>query len=249
MADLFWKAGCGGLGKKKKEKAEKTGKQEKLEKSGKKDKAEKLEKSGKKDKTEKPGKPDKKTKADKAEKTGKKDKAEKLRKSRQSEKFEKPEEQKKPGMPERMNEDGRQMEPESQNKADRFDKRERSERRNRMDRFDEREKSESRKPSVKREAQPGIEPSGTGAKVAAVFRALGDESRMKIIRLLSEKELCAAELLESVGVVQSTLSHHMKVLTETDVVACRKEGKKVFYSIRYETMDRVADWLRDGARK
>lgn len=216
MADLFWKAGCGGLGKKKKEKAEKTGKQEKLEKSGKKDKAEKLEKSGKKDKTEKPGKPDKKAKAEKSEKTGKKD------------------------------------------KADRFDKRERSESRNRMDRFDEREKSESqnksgrsesRKQSVKREAQPGIEQSGTGAKVAAVFRALGDESRMKIIRLLSEKELCAAELLESVGVVQSTLSHHMKVLTETGVVACRKEGKKVFYSIRYETMDRVADWLRDGARK
>lgn len=219
MADLFWKAGCGGLGKKKKEKAEKTGKQEKLEKSGKKDKAEKLEKSGKKDKTEKPGKPDKKAKAEKSEKTGKKDKAEKLKKSGQSEKLKKPVEQKKPGMPERMNEDGRQMEP------------------------------ENRKQSVKREAQPGIEPSGTGAKVAAVFRALGDESRMKIIRLLSEKELCAAELLESVGVVQSTLSHHMKVLTETGVVACRKEGKKVFYSIRYETMDRVADWLRDGARK
>ena len=45
-----------------------------------------------------------------------------------------------------------------------------------------------------------------------VFRALSDENRIKILEKLSEGEQCACCLLEGLGISQSTLSHHMKIL-------------------------------------
>lgn len=82
------------------------------------------------------------------------------------------------------------------------------------------------------------------AEAAAVFRALGDEGRMQILRLLGNGELCAAEILRSVNIVQSTLSHHMKILTEAGVVGCRKEGKRTYYSIQWEILEGVSDYLK-----
>ena len=45
-----------------------------------------------------------------------------------------------------------------------------------------------------------------------IFKAVGDPHRLKIIQLLAEQELNAGELLQSIDIVQSTLSHHMKIL-------------------------------------
>lgn len=81
------------------------------------------------------------------------------------------------------------------------------------------------------------------AETAAVFRALGDESRLQILNLLSQKELCAGELLSSLSIVQSTLSHHMKILTESGIVKCKKQGKRSFYSIDQEALEKVHAWI------
>ena len=78
---------------------------------------------------------------------------------------------------------------------------------------------------------------------AEIFRAIGDESRMKILALLGGKELCAGDLLKSLSIVQSTLSHHMKVLTESGVVRCRKQGKWSYYSIDKEMLTEVGRYL------
>lgn len=68
-------------------------------------------------------------------------------------------------------------------------------------------------------------------KIATVFKALCDENRVKIIRALQNGEKCACKLLQEINVSQPTLSHHMKILCDSGIVAGRKEGKWTHYSI------------------
>jgi ArsR family transcriptional regulator len=68
-------------------------------------------------------------------------------------------------------------------------------------------------------------------KIAMLFKAFCDENRLRILELLKEGEKCSCTLLESLEIVQSTLSHHMKILTDSGVVHGRKEGKWVYYSL------------------
>lgn len=76
-----------------------------------------------------------------------------------------------------------------------------------------------------------------------VYKALGDEHRLQILRLLSEKEMSAGELLASLDIVQSTLSHHMRVLTASGVVSARRSGKWTIYSVNMEALRQAADAL------
>ena len=76
---------------------------------------------------------------------------------------------------------------------------------------------------------------------AEIFRALGDENRLRILGMLRDGEKCACRLLEALGIGQPTLSHHMKILCSTGLVRARKEGRWVHYSI--DSAGRVA-WLQ-----
>ena len=78
-----------------------------------------------------------------------------------------------------------------------------------------------------------------------VFRALGDKHRLYIMDLLMEREMNAGELLEKVNVVQSTLSHHMKILCDSGIVLGRKEGKWMYYSISAEGAKVAADCIKE----
>ena len=71
----------------------------------------------------------------------------------------------------------------------------------------------------------------TNLDIAKVFKAFCDERRIEILTLLSDGEKCACELLEELEIGQSTLSHHMKVLSDSGIVFSRKEGKWTHYSI------------------
>jgi len=66
---------------------------------------------------------------------------------------------------------------------------------------------------------------------ARVFKAFCDENRLMILEMLQSGEKCACELLEKLEIVQSTLSHHMKILVESGIVSARNEGKWTYYSI------------------
>jgi len=79
--------------------------------------------------------------------------------------------------------------------------------------------------------------------VDQIFRAAGDPHRIQIIRLLSEKRMSAGELLESLDIVQSTLSHHMKSLTEAGVVDAVKQGKWTYYTVNSESLRNAASCL------
>lgn len=67
---------------------------------------------------------------------------------------------------------------------------------------------------------------------AKIFKALSDENRLLILKLLKNSEQCACILLESLKISQPTLSHHMKILVDAGLVDFRKEGKWMHYSLR-----------------
>ena len=66
------------------------------------------------------------------------------------------------------------------------------------------------------------------------MRALGDKTRMQILAELRGGERCGNELLAAVEVSQSTLSHHMKTLTESGLVTVRRAGKWSYYAVAAE---------------
>ena len=56
------------------------------------------------------------------------------------------------------------------------------------------------------------------------LRALGDESRVKILWMLEERELCSCEIQEVVGLAQSTVSRHLQILEDAGFVVAEKAG-------------------------
>lgn len=80
-------------------------------------------------------------------------------------------------------------------------------------------------------------------KTALIFKAFCDENRIRILKMLTSGEKCACKLLEELNVTQPTLSHHMKILCESGVVAGRKEGKWMHYSISAEGARVAAECL------
>ena len=64
-----------------------------------------------------------------------------------------------------------------------------------------------------------------------VFKALADSTRLRILGLLSSREMCVCEVMVALDLIQPTASHHLRILENVGLVKDRKEGKWVFYSI------------------
>jgi len=78
---------------------------------------------------------------------------------------------------------------------------------------------------------------------AAVFKALGDSTRLKIIEMLSCGELCACDILEAFEITQPTLSYHMKILIECGLVKSKKEGSWIRYSNHTAHIENIKNYL------
>ena len=84
--------------------------------------------------------------------------------------------------------------------------------------------------------------------LAAVFKALGDENRIRIVNLLWDGEMSARRLLANMSISQSTLSHHMKILCESGIVVGRKVGNWTYYKVSVEGVKVLQDYLTHLAR-
>lgn len=74
---------------------------------------------------------------------------------------------------------------------------------------------------------------------AKIFKAFCDPNRLTILTLLQSGEKCACKLLEELKIGQPTLSHHMKILCDAEIVKGRKEGKWVYYSLDFDGISKA----------
>lgn len=76
-----------------------------------------------------------------------------------------------------------------------------------------------------------------------LLKIICDESRLTILEQLQNDEKCACQLLDTLDIGQSTLSHHMKILCDSGIVQSYKKGKWTHYFIRQENMGIIKDFL------
>ena len=72
---------------------------------------------------------------------------------------------------------------------------------------------------------------------AQISKALSDPNRLQIIQMITQQERCACKLLEHFEISQPTLSHHMRILSDCDLIKTRKEGKWSHYSMNIDTLE------------
>ena len=67
--------------------------------------------------------------------------------------------------------------------------------------------------------------------LAELFKIFGDSTRIKILYVLSESEMCVCDIAQLLGMTQSAISHQLRSLKQSKLVKARREGKTVFYSL------------------
>lgn len=67
--------------------------------------------------------------------------------------------------------------------------------------------------------------------LAELFKVFGDSTRIRILYVLFEAEVCVCDLAEALNMTQSAISHQLKILKQSKLVKGRREGKSVFYSL------------------
>jgi ArsR family transcriptional regulator len=75
--------------------------------------------------------------------------------------------------------------------------------------------------------------------LGAIFRVLGESARLQILSLIAaqpSQEVCACELVETLGLAQSTVSHHLKILYEAGLLAKERRGTWIYYRLLPEKL-------------
>ena len=66
--------------------------------------------------------------------------------------------------------------------------------------------------------------------LAELFKVFGDSTRIRILFVLFEAEVCVCDLAQALNMTQSAISHQLKILKQNKLVKSRREGKSIFYS-------------------
>jgi ArsR family transcriptional regulator len=87
----------------------------------------------------------------------------------------------------------------------------------------------------------------TAEQARALLRALAEPIRLQVIEALGAGERCVCDLTAELGLAQSKLSFHLRVLKEAGLLADRQSGRWVYYRLRSEAIERLQAWLGDLA--
>lgn len=72
---------------------------------------------------------------------------------------------------------------------------------------------------------------------ADFFKALGEETRLRMLEIIAEEELCNCQLMERMNISQSLVSHHIKILKQAGIIDERRNGKWMYYTINTENTE------------
>lgn len=67
--------------------------------------------------------------------------------------------------------------------------------------------------------------------LAELFKVFGDSTRIRILFVLFEAEVCVCDLAKALNMTQSAISHQLRILKQNKLVKSRREGKSIFYSL------------------
>lgn len=76
-------------------------------------------------------------------------------------------------------------------------------------------------------------------RIAELYKALGDETRLKIIQMLAGKEMCVCEIIDQLDMSQPAVSHHLKILKQANLVSDSREGKWIYYALNDDVFAEV----------
>ena len=74
-------------------------------------------------------------------------------------------------------------------------------------------------------------PEETMYTLAELFKVFGDSTRIRILFVLFEAEVCVCDLAKALNMTQSAISHQLRILKQSKLVKSRREGKSIFYSL------------------
>lgn len=81
--------------------------------------------------------------------------------------------------------------------------------------------------------------------LAELFKVFGDSTRIRILFVLFEAEVCVCDLAETLNMTQSAVSHQLRILKQNKLVKSRREGKSVFYSLADSHVRTIIDQGRE----
>ena len=79
---------------------------------------------------------------------------------------------------------------------------------------------------------------------ALIFKALSDSTRLEILEMIKDKELCACQIIKKFNITQPTLSYHMKILKDVGLINCTKNGSWMHYSLNEKTIIELESFFR-----
>ncbi|MEM9672528.1 MAG: autorepressor SdpR family transcription factor [Cyclobacteriaceae bacterium] len=78
-----------------------------------------------------------------------------------------------------------------------------------------------------------------------LFKALDDPIRRQILEMLKEKDLTAGEIADAFHISKPSISYHLDLLKQADLVFANKKGQYVNYTLNTSVLDEVISWLMD----
>ncbi len=82
-----------------------------------------------------------------------------------------------------------------------------------------------------------------GYSLNDLFKALADPTRRKILDLLKERDLTSGEIASHFNMSKPSVSQHLNILKQSNIVKNRKEGKYIFYSLNTTVVQDILNWL------
>jgi len=77
----------------------------------------------------------------------------------------------------------------------------------------------------------------------ATFKALSDPSRRKILQLLRSKPMTAGEIAGQFNISKPSISHHLTVLKQADLIADERQGQNIVYTLNTSVFDNIINWF------
>ncbi len=81
------------------------------------------------------------------------------------------------------------------------------------------------------------------------FQALSDPTRRQILKYLKEKDMTAGEIAEQFTISKPSISHHLHILKEADLISDHRSGQNIIYSLNTSVFEEIMDWIMELIKK